>query len=205
MTSARQQLLDIVIEPDAYNRPPRELQPLQLQAAREVLAERREQIAVLRRRADETGVREIVASKTSCRCCSRHTVYKSYPASFVEQGRGVGMLTWLRALWLRTLRPSMSRASRASMMARSSALEQAGLSRARYRPDERQVLFPRTPHATTSNSSGVTLLTRSASPWLEPKGDRVVFMLGPSNGPNSAVEASRIGAEVWGGRTQFIS
>ena len=29
MTSARQQLLDMVVEPDAYNRPPRELRPLQ--------------------------------------------------------------------------------------------------------------------------------------------------------------------------------
>ena len=35
-------------------------------------------------------------------------------------------------------------------------------------------------------------------PWFSHRRDRVVFMLGPSNGPNSAVEASRIGAEVWG-------
>src|ERR1700730_12967975 len=98
MTSARQQLLDMVVEPDAYNRPPRELRPLQLQAVREVFAERREQIAVLRRRADETGVREIRRFEDIVPLLFSHTVYKSYPASFVEQGRWDRMLTWLKTL-----------------------------------------------------------------------------------------------------------
>ena len=69
------------------------LRPLQLQAAREVFAERREQIAVLRRRADETGVREIRRFEDIVPLLFSHTVYKSYPANFVEQGRWDRMLT----------------------------------------------------------------------------------------------------------------
>ncbi|MGA8705924.1 MAG: hypothetical protein WB646_02940 [Steroidobacteraceae bacterium] len=196
MTSARQQLLDIVVEPDAYNRPPRELQPLQLQAAREVFAERREQIAVLRRRADETGVREIRRFEDIVPLLFSHTVYKSYPASFVEQGRWDRMLTWLKTL--STQDPTTVDVKGVTGVDDwIERLEQAG----------HLVL------ATSGSSGKCSFLNATRNdfelkrrhfahtlgfPWFKPKGDRVVFMLGPSNGPNSAVEASRIGAEVWG-------
>lgn len=39
MTSARKHLLDLILEADAYDRPPPELQPLCLEAARELFRE----------------------------------------------------------------------------------------------------------------------------------------------------------------------
>ena len=44
-------------------------------------------------------------------------------------------------------------------------------------------------------------------PYLTPNKDRVVFNLGPSQGPNSAIEASQIGAELWGkpGSIHFLT
>lgn len=203
MTSARQQLLDMVVEPDAYNRPPRELRPLQLQAAREVFAERREQIAVLRRRADETGVREIRRFDDIVPLLFSHTVYKSYPANFVEQGRWDRMLTWLKTLSAQDP-TTVDVTGVTGVDDWIERLEQAG----------HLVL------ATSGSSGKCSFLNATRNdfelkrrhfahtlgfPWFKPQGDRVVFMLGPSNGPNSAVEASRIGAEVWVGRMQFIS
>jgi len=55
MTPIRSQLLDLIVQPDAYDQPPARIRPLQLEAARELFAQRREQIPVLRRRAEESG------------------------------------------------------------------------------------------------------------------------------------------------------
>src|SRR5271165_7053743 len=98
MTPIRKQLLDMIVEPDAYNRPPGELLPLRLAAARELVEERRAQISVLRRRADETGVGEIRSLSDLVPLLFAHSVYKSYPAAFVEQGRWDRMQQWLQTL-----------------------------------------------------------------------------------------------------------
>src|SRR3954466_12419359 len=59
MMSAREHLLSLIDEPDPFDLPDAEVAPIQLEAARELFAERREQIPVLRRRAEDMGVDEI--------------------------------------------------------------------------------------------------------------------------------------------------
>src|ERR1700737_4317020 len=98
MTPIRRQLLDLILQPDAYDQPATRIRPLQLEAARELFAQRREQIPVLRRRADESGVTEIRSFADLVPLLFSHTVYKSYPAAFVEQGRWPRLSQWLKTL-----------------------------------------------------------------------------------------------------------
>ena len=196
MGPLRQKLLDLILEPDAYDRNPAELAALRLAAAQELFAERREQIAVLRRRADETRVRAIRSFHDLVPLLFSHTVYKSYPNTFVEQGRWDRLLQWLKTL-------SVADPTRVDVTGVTNVdewierLEQAG-----------HLILA------TSGSSGkcsflnatrgdFALKTRHFAnmlgwPHLKPNRDRIFFQLGPSKGPNSAVEAARIGAELWG-------
>ena len=59
MTSTRQYLLDAAAEPTHFGQSAAELEPLQIKAAQEVFAARIEQIPLLRRRADDTGISAI--------------------------------------------------------------------------------------------------------------------------------------------------
>src|SRR5215218_8508534 len=98
MTTVRERLLDWVERPDALAIPNRELEEMQLAAARELFAERRKQIKVLDKRAKDTGVDRIGSLQDLVPLLFAHTVYKSYPASFVETGRWDRMLQWLQTL-----------------------------------------------------------------------------------------------------------
>ena len=86
---------DLIAGPNPYGQPAAEIAALQLEAARELFAERREQIPVLRRRATESGVSEIRRLDDLVPLLFAHTSYKSYPASFVEQGRWDRLLQWM--------------------------------------------------------------------------------------------------------------
>jgi hypothetical protein len=196
MTPARRELLDLIVTPDAYNQPPQRLQPLRLEAARELFSERREQIPVLGRRAQESGVREIRDFSDLVPLLFSHTVYKSYPAAFLEQGRWDKLLQWLKTLSVRD----------------PTGVDMTGVADVddwiqRLRAAGHRVL------ATSGSSGKCSFLNATAEdyelklrhfantlgwPWLKPRGDRVVFNLGPSTGPNSAIEAGQIGAQVWG-------
>lgn len=99
MDSTRQGLLDLITDPgDAYNRPAADLEPLQLRAAQELFAARREQIPLVARRAEDAGIDEIRSYDDLVPLLFAHTVYKSYPPSFVERGRWDRMLRWLDTL-----------------------------------------------------------------------------------------------------------
>src|SRR6266540_1411456 len=99
MTPTRNALLELIVDPDdAYARPTAEITPLQLQAVRELFLQRREQIPLLRKRADDAGIDDIRSLQDIVPLLFAHTVYKSYPPSFVEQGRWDRMLTWLNTL-----------------------------------------------------------------------------------------------------------
>jgi len=196
MTPIRQHLLDLILQPDAYDQPPDKIRVLQLEAARELLAERRQQIPVLQRRAEECGVQEIRTLADLVPLLFSHTVYKSYPAAFVEQGRWGGLSQWLKTLsvedptgvdvtyvtnvdeWITTLG-----AAGHLILATSGSSGKCSFLNA-----TRSDLALKTRHF--ANSLGW--------PRLKPNRDRPVFQLSPSSGPNSAVEAARIGAEVWG-------
>lgn len=205
MTRIRKQLLDMIVEPDAYNRSSGELLPLRLAAARELVEERRSQISVLRRRADETGVREIRSLADLVPLLFAHSVYKSYPAAFVEQGRWDRMLQWLQTL-------SVEKVTNTDVAGVRDVDEWI----ARLDAAGHKIL------ATSGTTGKCSFLNATESdyrlkvrhfahtlgwPALKPNRDRVVFQLFPRFGPNSGVEAAVIGAEVWGrpGATHFLT
>ena len=98
MGPIRRQLLDMITREDRYDLPAAELEPLRLEAARELFAERREQIPVLRKRAEESGVAEIRSFHDLVPLLFAHTVYKSYPQNLVDQGKWSALGRWLKTL-----------------------------------------------------------------------------------------------------------
>jgi len=101
--SARQTLMDMVNQPGCYTMPQSELVPLQLEAARELLAERREQLPVLDRRAREAGVDRIDTLDDLIPLLFSHTTFKSYPNAFVRNGQWDRMTRWLGTLTTRPM------------------------------------------------------------------------------------------------------
>ena len=101
--SVRSELVDAAVHEDVFDRSYPDLEARQLEAARELFAERREQIPVLRRRAAESGVDEIRSLDDLVPLLFAHTSYKSYPASFVEQGRWDRLLQWMQTLSTQTV------------------------------------------------------------------------------------------------------
>src|SRR3984893_5881122 len=196
MTPIRRQLLDLILQADAYDQPVARIRPLQLEAARELFAQRREQIPVLRRRADESGVTQIRSFADLVPLLFSHTVYKSYPAAFVEQGRWNRLSQWLKTLSVED----------------PTTVDVSGVTNV----DEWITTLGSAGHlilATSGSSGKCSFLNATRSdfdlktrhfahtlgwPRLKPNRDRAVFQLSPSSGPNSAVEAARIGAAVWG-------
>jgi len=85
-------------QPNCYTMPQSELVPLQLEAARELLAERRQQLPILDRRARETGVDRLEKLDDLIPLLFSHTTFKSYPNSFVQNGQWDRMTKWLGTL-----------------------------------------------------------------------------------------------------------
>ena len=99
MNSQRRQLLDLIVDPDtAYDQPADALRPRQLAAAQALFETRCEQIPLLKRRADDAGISKISSFDDLVPLLFAHTVYKSYPPSFVQNGRWDRMLQWLDTL-----------------------------------------------------------------------------------------------------------
>lgn len=78
--------------------PQAELAALQLAALRHRFAELRDRLPVLRTMADEQQITEIVALDDAAALLFPHTVYKSYPASLLVDGRFDRLTTWLSRL-----------------------------------------------------------------------------------------------------------
>lgn len=91
-------LLATLDEDDFLLTPADELAALQLQAAREVFAVQRERVQVLKRRAEETGIDQIRSKEDIVPLLFAHSVYKSYPASFVANGQWHRLLKWYSTL-----------------------------------------------------------------------------------------------------------
>jgi hypothetical protein len=196
MSSTRRKLLDLIVDPDAaYALDAAELEPLQLQAAQELFETRRRQIPLLERRAADAGIQSIRSFEDLVPLLFAHTVYKSYPASFVEQGRWDRLLQWLDTL-------SVSGGTQVDIAGVKDIddwierLWQAG----------RRVL------ATSGTSGKCSFLNQTDAdfelkqrhfrhtvgwPLARADGDHIFFWLGPIKGPNSAVEAAQIGAHNW--------
>jgi len=197
MSPVRQQLLDMILEPDtAFGMPQSDLGPLQLRAAQELFEVRRRQIPLLDRRAEEADIDRIEKLDDLVPLLFAHTVYKSYPPSFVEQGRWDRMLQWLNTL-------SVDDVSKVDV----TGVKDVDDWIARLWDAGHRVL------ATSGSSGKCSFLNHSRAdsamkkrhfrhavgwPFVKPSADRPVFWLGPMKGPNSACEAATINAENWG-------
>ena len=196
MVSIRAQLVDSVQDPDvAFNLPARETGPRQLQAAQEVFEQRLEQIPLLRKRAADAGITHIRSLDDLVPLLFAHTVYKSYPQSFIDHGRWDRMLQWLGTLsvektdnvdlagvtdvdvWIERLHAAGHRVLVTSgTSGKCSFLNQSRADLARKTRHFRHV---------------------TGWPYAQPNNEREYFFLGPIKGPNSAVEAAQIGAQNW--------
>jgi hypothetical protein len=196
MTTVRDELVDQVENPGvAFNLAADEVRPLQLSAAQELFERRIEQIPLLRRRADEAGISKITSFDQLVPLLFAHTVYKSYPQSFIDNNRWDRLLQWLGAL----------------SVDRTDNVDIAGVNDLdtwveRLHAAGHKVLV-------TSGTSGkCSFLNQSESdlkrkirhfrhvtgwPYAVPNNDREYFFLGPMRGRNSAIEAAQIGAINW--------
>ncbi|MCT2401206.1 hypothetical protein [Novosphingobium mangrovi (ex Huang et al. 2023)] len=172
------------------------LDPLRLEAAQELFAERIEQIPLLKKRAQEAGIDRIETFSDLVPLLFAHTVYKSYPKSLFDKGRWTQLLKWMQSLAVSDL-SNVDVEGVADVDEFVERLWQAG-------------------HAvlTTSGSSGkVSFLVHTmgdralktrhikhtqAWPFLEPGPGRTIFWFGPMRGRNSAVELAITNEQNWG-------
>lgn len=85
--SAGERLLDLVDEPDPYAIGDEEILPLQLEAAQEVLERTLPHVPLLARRVEEGRIDAIERIEDVVPLLFSHTVYKSYPQTFLTKGR----------------------------------------------------------------------------------------------------------------------
>ena len=96
--SANQQLLQVIEENDPFNSNNAELAQLRLAATQERFEDLRARIGVLNRRANDAGVDGIRTREDTVPLLFSHTTYKSYPDTFIRQGRWDRMTQWLTTL-----------------------------------------------------------------------------------------------------------
>ncbi|MGF6967270.1 hypothetical protein OKW43_004298 [Paraburkholderia sp. WC7.3g] len=196
MTTARQQLLDMVVQKDGFDQPHPKIFPLQLEAAQEYFSMRRQQVSVLDKRAKEMGVESINGIEDIAKVLFAHTNYKSYPQAFMEKGQWKHMTRWLQTLSVESL----------------SNVELEGVANV----DEWLDRLWAAGHLanTTSGTSGkVSVLNRTArdlafyercythaTAWptpLKPEQTRHFFMMGPRRGPYMFMIAANTAAELF--------
>ncbi len=97
-SKALDRLIAIGNGPNKFTLPIAEIQALQLQAAREVIASLKSRIHVLGRRIEDLGVDEIRTKADLVPLLFAHTIYKSYPMSYLKKGQWDKLLRWLNTL-----------------------------------------------------------------------------------------------------------
>ena len=95
---ALDKLIAIGNGPEPFSRPRSEIEALQLQAAREVIASQKPRIHVLNRRIEDMGVDKIETMADLVPLLFAHTIYKSYPISFLKKGQWDKLLKFLNTL-----------------------------------------------------------------------------------------------------------
>jgi hypothetical protein len=197
MKAHREMLLNMIEKPDeAFNVSEADLRPLRLAAAQELFEERLRQIPLLRQRAEEAGIDRIEKLADLVPLLFAHTVYKSYPASFVEKGQWERLLKWLDTLSV----PDMTQVDVSGVSNVDEWLD------ALWAADHRVL-------ATSGSSGKCSFLNHTAGDQANKKRhfkytaawpvqvaskDRPVFWMGQIKGPNSAVEAGQFAMENWG-------
>ena len=102
--SARAELLRLKDAPDPFSRPVAELASLRLEAVREVFSERKAQVPLLERIANEHGVKEIGTLADAVPLLFSHTAYKSYPHAFLKNKQWGRLQEWLAMVSVRSPR-----------------------------------------------------------------------------------------------------
>lgn len=95
MTSASEKLMRLVAAPDRFDYPAAELRETQVAALDERFQERKDRIKLLGHRAREAGITEIRRREDMVALLFPHTVYKSYPESFLIEERWDRLGKWL--------------------------------------------------------------------------------------------------------------
>lgn len=197
MTPTRQKLIDMIADPDrAYDMPMADLLPLQLQAAQELFAARVEQIPLVRKRAEDADITGIRRLEDLVPLLFAHTVYKSYPQSFVEKNRWDRMLQWLQTL-------SVSDVGNVDIEGVQNVDEWL----------DRLWAAGHCVLATSGSSGKCSFLNHTQGdknlkqrhfkhtvgwPFVRSEPNRAVFWLGPIKGYNSAIEAGQFQQANWG-------
>ncbi len=83
---------------DAFRLTPRQIHDIQLNGARRRFTDLRAKIPVLDRLASEQGIDEITRLDEVAPLLFAHTVYKSYPMSYLERGQFDRLTRWLNGL-----------------------------------------------------------------------------------------------------------
>src|ERR1700710_2874460 len=96
--TALQKLLDLVHVEDPIAAAPDNLLEWQLAAIQERLSQRRRQIRVVDQRATDRGITKITGLEDAVSLLFSDATYKSYPESFMDQGRWDRMTTWFQTL-----------------------------------------------------------------------------------------------------------
>ena len=195
MADTRQQLIEMIVTDEAYGHHRDEIEPMQLAAADDLFQALRKKIPVLDRRARESGIERIASFADIVPLLFAHTVYKSYPESFVEKGRWDRMLAWLSTLSADDL----------------TGIDVEGVQDAdewleRLTANGCHVL------ATSGSTGKCSFLPASATdkalkhrhfahstgwPYAKAANQFEVFWTGPIEGPNSAIEAGQMMRDQW--------
>ncbi|MGF6222449.1 hypothetical protein [Pseudomonas sp. YL-218 TE3947] len=196
MTPIRKQLLDQIVEPHAFDQPQAQVHELQLLAAQELFEVRIEQIPLLRHRAEEAGITRIDSLEQLVPLLFSHTVYKSYPQTFIDNNQWDRMLQWLQTF-------SVADVSNVDVTGVKDVDEWL----------ERLYAAGHRPLATSGSSGKCSFLNHTAAdqenkalhykhatgwPFVRAEPNRALFWLGPIKGYNSAIESAQIGRLNWG-------
>ncbi|MGW0582201.1 hypothetical protein ACWD25_41155, partial [Streptomyces sp. NPDC002920] len=204
--SAREQIRSLAVTGGTFDQPADELRELQLEAARETFAAHRERIPLLRTRAEETGVRDIGGFEDLVPLLFSHTSYKSYPVSFITQGRWDRLLRWYSTV----------------SVVEPDEVDVAGV-RDIDEWTDRVTAAGHRPYITSGTSGKVSFLNCDTSDlnflhdilenltcWpdpLPPKPTRRAYLLAPASGPMRSIDGYRWHAEVFGrpGETRLLT
>jgi hypothetical protein len=197
MGSACDKLCAFLDEPDPFDHEYRELEPLWIDAFNERLTERREQIPVLAKLCESTGVHAVSSLDEIVPLLFAHSNYKSYPTTLVTKGKWSGMNSWLDTVSTQRVK----------------GLDVEGVEDQDQwieRLHERGHMVMATSGTSGKNSflpgtrGDIDFSMRAIVPslfWnfgIAPRQDRPVFVLGPKYGPTRAPLFSRTMAEAYG-------
>ncbi|WP_197063619.1 hypothetical protein [Novosphingobium malaysiense] len=188
-------MIEMILEEDKFDHTGAEIEPMQIEAANALFLDLRGKIPVLDRRAREAGIERIKRFEDIVPLLFAHTVYKSYPESFIEKGRWHRMLAWLTTLsaddwthvdvegvkdadeWLDRLK-----AAGCTVLATSGSSGKCSFLPASMKDRELK-------HRHFRNAVGW--------PFVKAGNQYDVFWTGPIEGPNSAIEAGQMSRDHW--------